>query len=189
MEQVLVLLDPRAGDTPFDMNTVGDQQTNAEIIWTVLCPGDCLSAEDLCVALSSGFDRVYLQLSADITRLSGQLQLVEAASARLRPGQVVRLFHSVDGLLGGWAEPPARAGAPQHPGAVRKAELAISGPDCTYCGQCAWVCPTGALYHGDGVLSVEDAACLACGVCVAACPTRALRLVGEDKEITPEPAS
>lgn len=189
MEQVLVLLDPRAGAMPADTQTAGNLRTHAEITWATLCQTDCLSAGDLCVALSSGFDRVYLQLSADITRLNGQLQRVEAASARLRPGQAVRLFHSVDGLLGGWAEPPAHTGAPRHPGTVRKAELAISGTDCSYCGQCAWVCPTGALYHGDGVLSVEDAACLACGVCVAACPTRALRLVDQDIETTPETAS
>ena len=188
-EQVMVLLDLQADETPSDMNVAVDRKTKSEITWITLCQADCLLSDHLCLALSSGFDRVYLQLSADTTRLKGQLQQVEAASARLRPGQVLRLFHSVDGLLGGWAEPPARTDAPLPAASLRKAGLAISGTDCTYCGQCAWVCPTGALHHGDGLLSVEDAACVACGLCVAMCPTRALSLVERDVDTMPKMSS
>ena len=165
MEQVLVLLDARAGDTPFDMNTVGDQQTNAEIIWTVLCPGDCLSVEDLCVALSSGFDRVYLQLSADITRLNGQLQLVEAASARLRPGQVVRLFHSVDGLLGGWAEPsctrwrvpsiPVLCAKQNWPFPAQTAPIAANAPGSAPRARCTTATACSALRTPPALLAVS----------------------------------
>ncbi|MDA7420525.1 ATP-binding protein [Tritonibacter multivorans] len=187
-EQVLVLLDQGASDGSLMPAEAG--QMPVGITWVTVCQADCLTAEDLCVALKSGFDRVYLQLSADVTRLAGQLQRVEAAALRLGPGQVVSLFHSVEGLLAGWAEHGTRGpvvdAAPVPAKAMRPAELAISGADCTYCGQCAWVCPTGALFHGDGLLSVEDAACIACGVCVATCPSRALSLVRRDSEGAPE---
>ena len=181
--QVLVLLDAKnAGPAQSDM----PQIPNAQVTWLRLCQGDCLSVDDLCLALGSGFDRVYVQLSADVTQLAGQLRRAEKANARLLAGQVVSLFHSVEGLVTGLAEqtghpmpePPVSASqGAEPPGRARGAQLAIFATDCTYCGQCAWVCPTGALLHGDGLLSVEDATCIACGVCVAACPTRALNLV------------
>ena len=117
-EQVLVLLDQGASDGSLIPAEAG--QMPAGITWVTVCQADCLTAEDLCVALKSGFDRVYLQLSADVTRLAGQLQRVEAAALRLGPGQVVSLFafgrRAACGLGGtrhAWSCGRCRAGAAQ----------------------------------------------------------------------------
>lgn len=55
--------------------------------------------------------------------------------------------------------------------------------DCTGCGGCASVCPTGShTAIGDGhVFTRTD--CTACGLCAEACPTTALELVGGQRSV------
>jgi ferredoxin len=43
---------------------------------------------------------------------------------------------------------------------------------CTLCGDCAAVCPTGAIAVGDAVIT-QAAACIQCCACTRACPTGA----------------
>lgn len=45
---------------------------------------------------------------------------------------------------------------------------------CTFCGQCAEVCPFDAIQVNDENLNLNDASCFGCGVCVDACATNAL---------------
>jgi len=48
--------------------------------------------------------------------------------------------------------------------------------DCTGCGLCAGLCPTGAIRMEEALPRVEEAECLGCCACFNRCPTRAWRL-------------
>jgi NAD-dependent dihydropyrimidine dehydrogenase PreA subunit len=54
--------------------------------------------------------------------------------------------------------------------------ISIDGEQCTGCGACVEVCPTGALYLVEGKAAVDGALCRECEVCLAACPTGAIAL-------------
>ncbi|MCD6362483.1 MAG: 4Fe-4S dicluster domain-containing protein [Synergistetes bacterium] len=45
---------------------------------------------------------------------------------------------------------------------------------CTQCGECANVCPTGAIYEENGVYKIDKEKCVGCYVCVDACPENAM---------------
>jgi ferredoxin len=47
---------------------------------------------------------------------------------------------------------------------------------CRACGDCAAVCPFGAMTIQDGRVTLDAAACMGCGVCVTRCRHGALRL-------------
>jgi len=47
--------------------------------------------------------------------------------------------------------------------------------DCTLCGQCLQVCPTGAIQKGDS-LEVDAGECIMCMVCPTTCPTSGLQI-------------
>lgn len=47
---------------------------------------------------------------------------------------------------------------------------------CDQCGQCAEVCPVGAIRGIEGVYLIDGGECTGCGVCVEACPRGALFL-------------
>ncbi len=42
---------------------------------------------------------------------------------------------------------------------------------CNQCGECAEVCPTGAIYLEDGVYHIDADTCTNCLMCVRACPS------------------
>lgn len=48
--------------------------------------------------------------------------------------------------------------------------------DCTGCGDCAEICPFGAI-DVDGVAVVDEERCMGCGVCENACETGSIKLV------------
>ncbi len=50
--------------------------------------------------------------------------------------------------------------------------------NCTHCGACTAVCPTGALYIKRPEMSVEfdQEKCSVCELCVLTCPTRAMKV-------------
>jgi len=59
-------------------------------------------------------------------------------------------------------------------------ELLYDQMRCTLCGECARVCPTGAVLMGDsGTLTFDEGLCTACGACVSACRQEARRIAGE----------
>jgi pyruvate formate lyase activating enzyme len=59
-------------------------------------------------------------------------------------------------------------------------ELLYDQTRCTLCGECARVCPTGAVLMGDnGTLTFEEGLCTACGACVSVCRQEARRIAGE----------
>lgn len=45
---------------------------------------------------------------------------------------------------------------------------------CDQCGECAKVCPEGAIKERNGVYRIDDKLCNGCGVCVPACPRGAM---------------
>lgn len=55
---------------------------------------------------------------------------------------------------------------------------------CTHCGLCASVCDNGIHSLKDGQHIISAGHCLACGKCVSVCPQRALRLCGQEMEIS-----
>ena len=61
-------------------------------------------------------------------------------------------------------------------------ELRIDWDKCTNCGECAEVCPTGALTMDGGRLVVRENLCNLCRQCVQACPYNAIRLSHREGE-------
>ena len=55
-------------------------------------------------------------------------------------------------------------------------EVRVDWSKCTDCGECANVCPTGALTMSEGKLVVKEELCNLCRQCVQACPYDAVRL-------------
>lgn len=54
---------------------------------------------------------------------------------------------------------------------------------CTQCGECAQVCPTGAIQRNDrGAYFVEAALCDLCGACETVCPEGVMFVVPEKSE-------
>ena len=64
---------------------------------------------------------------------------------------------------------------------IRK--LARVGRECVACGQCAAVCPRGAIRVWRGVAArVEAGLCVGCGLCAAACPAAVITLEKSGEE-------
>jgi len=59
-------------------------------------------------------------------------------------------------------------------------EIGFSMGECTACGKCAEVCPTGAHVLRDGAHRLNYELCTACGECVAACLPGALEYHGRE---------
>lgn len=41
---------------------------------------------------------------------------------------------------------------------------------CSQCGECAEVCPVGAIKNEDGVYRIDEEECIGCNACVDVCP-------------------
>lgn len=54
---------------------------------------------------------------------------------------------------------------------------------CTGCGQCAAVCPKGAVVHNGNRYNRDTHLCDDCGLCVPGCPSRARVMSGEAKSV------
>ena len=63
---------------------------------------------------------------------------------------------------------PAK-GVPFHP---------ACGPACTKCGQCARLCPAGAIPADDPTVT-DGEKCISCGACIRVCPVQARSYQGE----------
>jgi NAD-dependent dihydropyrimidine dehydrogenase PreA subunit len=61
--------------------------------------------------------------------------------------------------------------------------ITIDATQCTGCGACLEVCPTGALYLVDGKAVVDSALCNECKACLTACRAGAIAL---DTTVQPE---
>lgn len=46
--------------------------------------------------------------------------------------------------------------------------------ECISCGSCQSVCPTEAIYEGEGKYEINPDACVDCGTCAAQCPVGAI---------------
>ncbi len=51
---------------------------------------------------------------------------------------------------------------------------------CLGYGDCAKVCPSGAIFNNNGVACVDPAKCTGCGLCAKACPNLVIRLIPAD---------
>lgn len=47
---------------------------------------------------------------------------------------------------------------------------------CSYCGECAGVCPKNCIEVKETNLVFDEDICNECGICVTACPLKALKL-------------
>jgi ferredoxin len=74
----------------------------------------------------------------------------------------------------------AAAGPPiELPAGACFGEVRVDAKRCTLCLACANLCPTGALFSGDGGtprLHFAEDACVQCGLCKAGCPEKAISL-------------
>jgi Fe-S-cluster-containing hydrogenase component 2 len=75
--------------------------------------------------------------------------------------------------------------------------IVIHAENCTGCGACLEVCPTGAIFLVEGKATVDGALCRGCEACLAACPTGAITLTAQEESVVevarppalrPEPA-
>jgi len=102
--------------------------------------------------------------------LSGESALVADSLAKKRRSSRVRLHQAL-------AELRARGGTPVE---LAGGQVRMSG-QCTACGACARICPTGALeieLSGDGFsLLFSPWLCMGCGLCERACLSGCLRLL------------
>lgn len=67
----------------------------------------------------------------------------------------------------------------------KAASMLYGGPKaCVYgcigCGDCAGVCPTGAICIKDGIAHVDPRICIGCGMCVKNCPKNIIMLIKPD---------
>ena len=66
----------------------------------------------------------------------------------------------------------------------RSAALVYGGPgscrfSCIGYGDCAEVCPTGAICMRDGIAHVDTSKCIGCGLCEKTCPKKIISMVGQ----------
>lgn len=66
--------------------------------------------------------------------------------------------------------------------------LVCGGPNkckygCLGCGDCAAVCPTGAICVKDGIARINPQKCIACGKCVNTCPKHIISIISEDASV------
>jgi NAD-dependent dihydropyrimidine dehydrogenase PreA subunit len=52
--------------------------------------------------------------------------------------------------------------------------IAINYEDCNGCGECAEICPTGAIILQNGKAALDESLCEGCLVCVDSCPQGAI---------------
>lgn len=193
-KQVLVLTMPRNDENRGSealCPSVSLFDQGLDVVQLALCGNSCLSASPLVTALTHGFERVFLQLSDELTEMAEQLKLVEQVTQRVgSQTPVMSLFYrskTLDILLGELAgqdggDTPVGPGDPNATAALSpKAHLSLQG-DCTLCGHCVLLCPLDALQivSEAEMLSVSDARCTGCGICVAACPVQALVLNSQE---------
>lgn len=62
-------------------------------------------------------------------------------------------------------------------------QLFFHSERCTYCGDCARVCPNNVHLVEKEVHAIDFASCRQCGKCVEACNFDALRIVGKDMSV------
>ncbi|HOA15375.1 MAG TPA: 4Fe-4S dicluster domain-containing protein [Bacillota bacterium] len=52
---------------------------------------------------------------------------------------------------------------------------------CNQCGECAKVCPTGAITLNGDIYEIAEDLCIQCGACIAACPYDVMLLLDGEK--------
>ena len=50
----------------------------------------------------------------------------------------------------------------------------VISSECTTCGACKEVCPTGAISEGEEQYSIDPDTCVDCGLCEPECPVSAI---------------
>jgi uncharacterized Fe-S center protein len=64
--------------------------------------------------------------------------------------------------------------------AIGEGTLVWDAEQCTFCYQCAEVCPLDCIDFADGKLNYDNEKCWRCGRCARVCPSNSLELPGDD---------
>jgi ferredoxin len=150
-------------------------------------PDPCLPL-DVCLIVGEPFAQFTLEHHRGHARAITALEAQAILEAEHRRGHVHHAFFK-DAMFGRFYAIcnccPCCCGAMQ---AMRNGTpmLASSGyrsvldeERCQKCGDCADICPFGAITLADGQVALDADACMGCGVCIDACPEGALTLQRE----------
>ncbi len=64
--------------------------------------------------------------------------------------------------------------------AIGEGKLVWDAEQCTFCYQCAEVCPLDCIDFQEGGLRYDNEKCWRCGRCARVCPSNSLELPGDD---------
>jgi ferredoxin len=67
-------------------------------------------------------------------------------------------------------------------------EMRVNTAQCTGCGLCVEVCPTGTIHLSDSLAVLDQVTCTQCQACVDVCPVGAITVV-ELPVVVTEPAA
>lgn len=148
------------------------------------CPQICLTRDALLRALSSGYDRIFLELSPQVSLIRRQLDLVAALTGWEGFGGAVALFHSRDALrtlLEAQEEHTAGEGIAaaavvqsyRAAAVIAEADRAdeVLHPPTNMQG--------GVDFSAQPERIIAGAGCTLCGACSGVCPSAAIRVVAE----------
>ena len=58
----------------------------------------------------------------------------------------------------------------------------INPENCVQCGNCADICPSGAIEIKNAQYNVNTELCIGCGTCISSCPNETIDFVGCNDE-------
>jgi uncharacterized protein len=148
-------------------------------------------ADHLALAHAHGFtrDKVGADIFIPDDTKKEEVMEVRIDQSRIKTAKVARFYIDVDamvvvshfkghGLAGfGGALKNIGMGCAMREGKLAQhcdASPVFSAKDCTGCGECALVCPVGALQIEEEKSVLDRSKCIGCGSCISACPNRAL---------------
>ncbi|MGN0352061.1 MAG: 4Fe-4S binding protein [Roseburia sp.] len=69
------------------------------------------------------------------------------------------------------------------PGKREKKIPQVNKSRCVACGECAYVCPKGAIFIKNGCFAeVNPQECVGCGLCSRSCPAGCISMITKEEE-------
>lgn len=136
--------------------------------------------DDYAAAVAEGAAKPHLCVpGAEATaRELGEILGVEVEA----PKDVVAFVH-----CNGHCEATTKKAAYDGISSCKAAAMLYAGPDacrygCMGLGDCAAVCPSGAICLKDGIAHVDTGRCLGCGLCETVCPKHIISMIPQETE-------